>query len=76
MAGRLAAVVAVPVVVAGVLGLGGCRGAERAALPAPRSTDVPARAGPAAADPLAGIESEVDAVERDVDSDSGAAGGR
>ena len=56
--------VAVPVVVACVLGLGGCRDGDHAAPPA---TPVVA---PSAADPLAGIEAQVDAVERDVDSDA------
>jgi hypothetical protein len=63
---RARALVALSVVLA-VLGLGGCRGADRAALPAP----TPAGAA-ASADPLAGIEHEVDSVERDVDSDSDA----
>jgi hypothetical protein len=85
--------VVLPVVVACVLGLGGCRGGgDRAALPevstpavhppavstAAASTPA-ARSGAGAAaagDPLAGIESEVDAVERDVDSDAGSAPGR
>jgi hypothetical protein len=54
-----------------VLGLGGCRGADRAALPAPTS------AGAAAStDPLAGIEHEVDSVERDVNSDADTGSGR
>jgi hypothetical protein len=81
-------VLAVPVVVACALGLGGCRGGDRVALPvatpavAPPSASAPAvstrsgavRSGSAAtgaaADPLAGIESEVDAVERDLDADA------
>ena len=72
---RIRVLVVVPVVVLGVLGLSGCRGADRAALPAPTLQPVPAlRSAPAAsgspADPLAGIESTVDAVERDVDADS------
>ena len=58
--------VAVPVVVACVLGLGGCRGGDRAAPPA---APVVASSA-AAADPLAGIEAQVDAVQRDVDSDA------
>lgn len=58
----------VPVVVLCALGLGGCRGADRAALPAAPAT---ATAG----DPLAGIEYEVDAVERDLDSDADADAG-
>jgi hypothetical protein len=66
--------VVVPLVVLGVLGLGGCRGADRAALPAPQSAAVP-RSAASAADPLAGIESSVDAVERDVDADSRADAG-
>ena len=76
--------VVLPVLVACVLGLGGCRGADRTAPPA---VSTPAASTPAAAarsaaaagtagDPLAGIESEVDAVERDVDSDAGSAPGR
>jgi hypothetical protein len=40
--------------------LGGCRGPDKAALPAP------------SADPLVGIEATVDAVERAVDADSSA----
>ena len=95
--------VTVPVVVLCALGLGGCQGGERAALPAgptvsaspgpaspgpasPGSTSATARPGSGAAaspgsagDPLAGIESAVDAVERDVgsdaDSDAGSGGG-
>jgi hypothetical protein len=51
-----------------MLGLGGCRGAERAAPPAV-SSPVPA-AGSAVADPLTEIEATVDAVERDVDVDA------
>jgi hypothetical protein len=86
--------VVLPVVVACVLGLGGCRGGgDRAALPevstpavhpptvstvAASTPAVRSGSGAAAGDPLAGIESEVDAVERDVDSDSdaGSAPGR
>ena len=60
--------VAVPVVVACVLGLGGCRGGDRAAPPA--APVVPSAVSAFAADPLAGIEAQVDAVERDVDSDA------
>jgi hypothetical protein len=78
------ALVVLPVLVACVLGLGGCRAGDRAALPA---VSTPAASPPAAAarsgaaagttgDPLAGIESEVAAVERDVDSDAGSAPGR
>ena len=84
--------VVLPVVVACVLGLGGCRGGGDRALPevstpavhppavstAAASTPA-ARSGAGAAaagDPLAGIESEVDGVERDVDSDAGSAPGR
>jgi hypothetical protein len=79
--------VAIPVVAACALGLGGCRGGDRAALPAAPAVSTPAlstpaatpavaagsgaRAHAAAGDPLAGIESEVDAVERDVSSDAG-----
>ena len=59
--------VAVPVVVTCVLGLGGCRGDDRAAPPA---APVVASSAASAADPLAGIEAQVDAVERDVDSDA------
>ena len=66
---RVLAVVSVAVLC--VLGLGGCRGGDRTAA-APRSA--PAASGSAGsgsvADPLAGIESSVDAVERDVDTDS------
>jgi hypothetical protein len=75
---RTHVLVVVPMVVLGVLGLGGCRGADRAALPtpqpAPQSAAVP-RFAASAADPLAGIESSVDAVERDVDADSRADAG-
>jgi hypothetical protein len=66
---RTRVLVVVPVAVLGVLGLGGCRGADRAALPAPAPRSAPAASG-SAADPLAGIESTVDVVERDVDADS------
>jgi hypothetical protein len=62
--------VVVPLVVLGVLGLGGCRGADRAASPAPAPHSAVPRSAASAPDPLAGIESSVDAVERDVDADS------
>jgi hypothetical protein len=61
---RARALVALSVLLA-VLGLAGCRGAERGALPASTSSGAAA-----SADPLAGIEHEVDSVERDVDSDA------
>jgi hypothetical protein len=60
---RARMLVAVPLVVLAVLGLAGCRGADRGAVSAPPATA-------SSADPLAGIESEVDSVERDVDSDA------
>ena len=68
--------VVVPAVLVATLGLGACRGAERSALPASgvSSPSPAARVGSGAsgssADPLAGIESTVDSVERDVDSDA------
>ena len=62
MSGRLSGVLAVTAL--SVMLLGGCRGSEKAALPAP------------SADPLVGIEATVDAVERDVDADSSAAPGQ
>jgi hypothetical protein len=65
---RARALVALAVLLA-VLGLAGCRGAERATHPA-------ATPSGASADPLAGIEHEVDAVERDVDSDADTGPGR
>ena len=58
MSGRITGVLAVTAL--SVVLLGGCRGPERAALPAP------------SADPLVGIEATVDAVERAVDADSSA----
>ena len=61
--------VAVPVVVTCVLGLGACRGDDRAAPPA-APVVASSAASASAADPLAGIEAQVDAVERDVDSDA------
>jgi hypothetical protein len=81
MSVRARVLVVLPVLVACVLGLGGCRGGDRAALPAVSTpaASTPARSGAAAGttgDPLAGIESEVAAVERDVDSDAGSAPGR
>ena len=61
MSGRLCRVV---VAAALSVVVGGCHGPHRAAPQAP------------SADPVAGIESTVDAVERDVDTDSGADVGR
>ena len=62
--GRAAGRVVVPVVVVlALLGLGGCRDGERAASPAPSTATY--------TDLLAGIESELDAVERDLDADAG-----
>ena len=61
-------VLAVPVVLACALGLGGCRGGDRVALPV--ATPAVAPSTGSAADPLAGIESEVDAVERDLNADA------
>ncbi len=76
VARAVAVPVAVVAVVLGASGLAGGRDGERTArpaLPAP-----PARSAPAApsADPLAGIEAGVDAVERAVDADVGPATGR
>jgi hypothetical protein len=71
------ALLAVPVVLAAVLGPAGCRGVERAALPVPVVSS-PAvapsslRTGSTTADPLAGVEATVDAIEHDVDTDAGA----
>jgi len=70
----------VPLVVVCALGLGGCRGGGPTALPAASTPAAPRAAAVAPADdPLAGIESEVAAVERDVDvdarSDAGSAPG-
>ena len=63
---RAAGRVVVPVVVVlALLGLGGCRGDERTASPAPSTEN--------SADPLTGVESELDAVERDLDADAGRA---
>jgi len=57
--------------------LGGCRAADRALTTAPGTGSSAvasdgARAG--SADPLADVEATVDAVERDLDADAGAAG--
>jgi hypothetical protein len=57
--------------------LGGCRAADRALTTAPATGSPPvasdgARSG--SADPLADVEATVDAVDRDVDADAGAAG--
>jgi hypothetical protein len=55
--------------------LGGCRTADRALTTATGSPAVVsdgARSG--SADPLADVEATVDAVERDLDADAGAAG--
>jgi hypothetical protein len=73
------ALLAVPVVLAAVLGLAGCRAAERTALPAvPSSSGGSSSHGSrttAATDPLAGVEATVDAVEHDVDADAGSDSG-
>jgi hypothetical protein len=57
--------------------LGGCRTADRALTTAP-ATGSPAVVSDGArsgsADPLADVEATVDAVERDLDADAGAAG--
>jgi hypothetical protein len=76
VARAVAVPVAVVAVVLGASGLAGCRDVERTALPALPAP--PARSAPAApsADPLAGIEAGVDAVERAVDADVGPATGR
>ncbi len=79
VARAVAVPVAVVAVVLGASGLAGCRDVERTALPAlPALPAPPARSAPAApsADPLAGIEAGVDAVERAVDADVGPATGR
>ena len=72
----------VVVVVACMVGLAGCRGGERAApasvgpaavAPAGSGRGAPVRTDTGtgtAGDPLAGIEAQVDAVERDVDADA------
>ena len=57
--------------------LGGCRAADRALTTAPGTGSSAvasdgARSG--SADPLADVEATVDAVERDLDADAGAAG--
>jgi hypothetical protein len=59
---RLLVVVAA---VLSVLALGGCREAGRAASPVEPSVSV-------SADPLAGIEATLDAVERELDTDADA----
>ena len=59
-------------VAVGVLVLGGCRGAAPGG-PAAASPSVPV-AGAGSPDPLAGVESAVGAVERDLDADAGVAG--
>ena len=69
---RLARAVAGPVVAVCALGLGCCGDAQP---PLPPGRSAPAAPTPAG-DPLAGIEAEVDAVERAVDADVGAATGR
>jgi hypothetical protein len=58
--------------VAAVLLLGGCRAANGAAAGAPPAPS-PVVAGSGAPDPLAGIETTVGAVERDLDADAGVA---
>jgi hypothetical protein len=80
---RVHALVAVPVLLTAVLGLAGCRGAERAALPAPAASSPAPASGPgrasgsvASTGPLADVEATVDAIEHDVDSDSGSDAGR
>ena len=73
---RASALLVLTAAVAAVL-LGGCRPADRALTTAP-ATGSPAVVSDGAhsgsADPLAGVEATVDAVERDVDADAGAAG--
>ena len=54
--------------------LGGCRADDRAAAPPAPSVPVTAAASAGSADPLAGVESVVDDVERDLDADAGVAG--
>ena len=66
----------VPLVVVCALGLGGCRGGGATALPAASTPAAPRSAAVVpAGDPLAGIESEVAAVERDVEVDARSDGG-
>jgi hypothetical protein len=73
---RSPVLVAVPVMVVAVLGLAGCRGAERAALPAPGVSSAPHVSGTAkAADPLADVEATVNVIEHDVDADAGSDSG-
>ena len=73
---RASALLVLTAAVAALL-LGGCRSADRALTTAP-ATGSPAVVSDGAhsgsADPLAGVEATVDAVERDVDADAGAAG--
>ena len=52
--------------------LGGCRAGDRAAASTASSTVSTSDAG--APDPLAGVEAELGAVERDLDADAGVAG--
>jgi hypothetical protein len=74
--GRRPALVVLVVAVAALV-LSGCRTADRALTTAP-ATGSPAGVSDGArsgsADPLAVVEATVDAVERDVDADAGAAG--
>ena len=74
--GRRPALVVLTVAAAALV-LGGCRTADRALTTAP-ATGSPAVVSDGArsgsADPLAYVEATVDAVERDLDADAGAAG--
>jgi hypothetical protein len=74
--GRRPTLVVLTVAVAALV-LGGCRPADRAPTTAP-ATGSPAVVSDGArsgsADPLADVEDTVDAVERDLDADAGAAG--
>ena len=74
MSGRLKRLPVVVPVLLGVLILGGCRDADRAALPADAPA-APVSRDRISADPLRGIEAAVDTVERDVDADAGSDGG-
>jgi hypothetical protein len=67
--------VAGAVVALAASGLGGCRGVEQTALPASPARSTPA-VPPPSVDPLGGLEAGLDAVERALDADVGAAGGR
>jgi hypothetical protein len=74
--GRPAALLVVTAALAALV-LGGCRTTDRALTTAPATRSPAAESADArsgSADPLAGVEATVDAVERDLDADAGAAG--